>query len=83
MSKIRRAKRMLEEAVPHVGRDVIVVAPGVNGQGYLCTSMSTRTSGDVDKILAMLTEATRKMRSLQRSRKRREARAELELAGAA
>ena len=37
--KTRRAKRELSEAPAHDGPDDIVLAPGVNGGGYLATSL--------------------------------------------
>lgn len=67
-SDSRRAKRLLEQAVPHIGRDVVIIAPGCTGDGYLATSMPTRTSHDLEKILTMLSEATKKVRRWQRRR---------------
>lgn len=68
----RRAKRLLEDAVPHVGRDVVVVAPGVNGNGYLGTSMPTRTAHELEDVATLLHESLKKVRRWQRARQREE-----------
>lgn len=68
----RRAKRLLEEAAPHIGRDVVVIGPGTNGEGYLATSMPTKSAEDIAAILTMVEEARRKLLAWQRRRKREE-----------
>lgn len=70
----QRARRMLAAAAPHVGVDVVVLAPGVNGAGYMATSMSTKSSADVEKVLTLVSEARKKLLALQRMRRRDEAR---------
>ena len=69
----RRARRLLEQAAPHVGHDVIVIAPGVNGQGYIATSLPLKTSVDVQHIIRNTTEALKRMRRWERQRRRDEA----------
>lgn len=64
-----RAKRLLTEAIPHVGPDVVVIAPGITGDGYLGTSLPTRSSQDIERVLKLVNEAQKK---LQRWKRRRE-----------
>ena len=70
----RRAKRTLEQAAPHVGRDVLVIAPGVEGTGYLATSMRIATAADLEPLIKLAQEATKKLKAWQRTRLRHEAR---------
>lgn len=79
-SDVRRAKRLMEQAIPHIGRDVIVLAPGANGDGYFATSMPTRTSHDIEALMTMTNEAMKKLRAWHRARKREEQRAAAEAA---
>lgn len=72
----RRAKRLLEESIPHIGRDVIVIAPGCNGAGYLATSMPTRTAAELEDLITMTNEALKKLRRWQRARAQQERREE-------
>lgn len=65
---LRRAKRLLEDAAPHIGRDVIIIAPGCNGHGYLATSMPTKTSQDLEDLITMTNEALKRLRSWHRRR---------------
>ena len=64
----RRAKRLLDEAAPHVGADVIIIAPGCNGQGYFATSMSTRSAQDLEATMTLVNEALKKLRRWHRRR---------------
>lgn len=72
----RRAKRLLEEAAPHIGRDVIIIAPGCTGDGYLATSMPTRTSHDLEALITMTNEALKRLRRWHRRRALDERRAD-------
>lgn len=72
----RRAKRILEEATPHVGTDVVVIAPGVNGAGYLSTSMPMATSQDLEDVITMTHEALKRLKHWHRARVREEQRAQ-------
>ena len=62
MNQNKRAKRVLEDCVPHVGRSVVVVAPGCEGHGFLATSMPTQSSQDLAAIETMLHEAVKRVR---------------------
>jgi hypothetical protein len=57
----RRARRVLSAAAPHVGSNVVVIAPGCEGNGFLATSMPTRSPEDLMAIETMLKEATKKL----------------------
>ena len=60
---VRRAKQVLEEAIVHVGPDVIIVS-----NDYLATNMSTATEGEFDSILVLLKEASKKIQAWKRTR---------------
>lgn len=62
----RRAKRVLERSAPHVGADVIVVAPGIGGHGFLATSMPTQSLQDLDALGSVLREASKKVERWRR-----------------
>ncbi len=70
----RAAKRLLDQAAPHIGRDVIIIAPGCNGEGYLASSMPTKTSHDLEALITMTNEALKKLRSWHRRRAKEERR---------
>ena len=76
----QRAKRLLTEAIPHVGPDVIVIAPGITGDGYLGTSLPTKTSQDLERVIKLTSEALKKLQRWQRRRLQDEKRALKELA---
>lgn len=75
-SSARRTKRILQEAAPHVGAHVIIIAPGCNGDGYLATSMSTKSAHDIEALMTMTNEALKKLRRWHRNRLREERREE-------
>lgn len=56
------------DAVPHVGGEVIVLAPGTDGAGYLATSLPLLTPEDIRRALKITTEATKKLRAWERQR---------------
>lgn len=66
------AKRVVENAIPHIGNEVIIIAPGCNGHGFFATSLPTKTSADMEKLITMTNEALKKLRSWQRNRRREE-----------
>lgn len=66
--KTRRAKRVLSEAAAHVGPDVIVLAPGVNGAGYLATSLPMQSAENIDDAIVLVAEALKKLRRWRRER---------------
>lgn len=70
----RKAKRLLEEAVPHIGSDVVIIAPGINGHGYVATTMPTRTSAELGDVIAMTEQALKKLRRWRTNRVREETR---------
>ena len=70
-----RAKRILAQAAPHVGRDVIVIAPGVEGTGYLASSLPLRTAAEIHNALVLAEEAVKKLRHWHRRARRVEAKA--------
>ena len=62
----RRARRVLSDAAPHVGPNVLVIAPGCEGNGFLATSMPTRSNEDLVAIESLLREATKKIQRWRR-----------------
>ena len=63
----RRAKRVLEDAVPHVGEDVVVISTD-----YFATSLSVADSRAIQANLTLINEATKKLRRWQRAALARE-----------
>lgn len=72
----RRAKRLIEDAIPHIGENVVIIAPGVNGLGYLATTMPTRTAAELDDVIKMAEQALKKLRRWRTNRVKAEARLE-------
>jgi hypothetical protein len=70
----RKAKRLIEEAIPHVGNDVVIIAPGVNGHGYVATTLPTKTAANLSDMIVMTEQALKKMRRWRSQRMREEAR---------
>jgi hypothetical protein len=68
----RKAKQVLTEAVPFVGKDVVVIGPGPAGDGYFGTSVSLSTSQGIAHALMLVEEARKKLISWQRQRHRQE-----------
>lgn len=68
----KKAKRILSEAAPFVGKDVIVIAPGPAGDGYFGTSISLSTSQGIAHALTLIDEAKKKLTRWQRQRHREE-----------
>lgn len=73
MSRNRRAKRILAEAVPHVGSEVVVIAPGPTGDGYLATSLSLGSAREIAAAITLTNEALKKLRRWHRERLKLEA----------
>ena len=68
----RKAKRLIEDAIPHVGENVVIIAPGVNGAGYIATTMPTRTAAELGDVIAMTEQALKKLRRWRTNRVREE-----------
>ena len=62
----RNAKRILSEAAPHIGNEVIVIAPGVEGAGYFATSISVGSSQAVERNIVLVNEAMKKLKQWHR-----------------
>lgn len=62
----RNAKRILSEAAPHIGNEVIVIAPGVEGAGYFGTSISVGSSQGIERNIALVNEALKKLKQWHR-----------------
>lgn len=63
MAKTTRkaAKAVLSEAVPHVGRDVVVI-----GEDYFATSVSLADGNGIERAITLTHEALKKLRRWQR-----------------
>lgn len=72
----RKAKRLLEEAIPHIGDKVVVLAPGVNGHGYVATSMPTRTVAELNDVIVLVEQSLKKLRRWRSNRLATEAKLE-------
>lgn len=62
----QRAHRLLAEAARHVGPDVVVISSGLTGDGYLATSIPTRSAADLETAIKLTNEALKKLRRWQR-----------------
>ncbi len=62
----RNAKRILSEAASHIGNEVIVIAPGVEGAGYFATSISVGSSQAVERNIVLVNEAMKKLKQWHR-----------------
>ena len=62
----RNAKRTLSKAAAHIGNEVIVIAPGVEGAGYFATSISVGSSQAVERNIVLVNEALKKLKQWHR-----------------
>lgn len=62
----RNAKRILSEAAAHIGNEVIVIAPGVEGAGYFATSISVGSLQAVERNIVLVNEAMKKLKQWHR-----------------
>lgn len=64
----RAAKRILQEAAPHVGSEVIVIAPGIEGQGYFASSVPVGSAKHIEFHIALVNEALKRLKQWHRRR---------------
>lgn len=63
----RRAKRILEQAVPHVSADVIVIS-----QDYFASSLSVGSAREIEANLTLINEAAKRLKKWHRAAEAKE-----------
>lgn len=64
----KAAKRVLQQAAPHVGAEVVIIAPGIEGQGYFASSVSVQNSKHLEYHIALVNEALKRLKQWHRRR---------------
>ena len=62
------AKKILQQAAPHVGATVIVIAPGVEGSGYYASSIPVGHSKHLEFQITLVNEALKRLKQWHRRR---------------